>query len=81
MSTESTSQDGSLVGRGDFLRQLAALVAAAPFGLPSSAGVQPGASAAPRRVPVAPPDNLVGIQMGAHTMLDEGIEHALDLCQ
>src|SRR5262249_27235438 len=68
--------------RGDFLKQLAALVATVPFagiGLPTSTAPQPAGHATP--VPSAPPGNLVGIQMGPHTMLDEGIEHSLDVCQ
>ena len=68
--------------RGEFLKQLAALIATVPFsgvGLPSSSAPEPGIATTP--APTAPPGNLVGIQMGPHTMLDEGIEHSLDLCQ
>jgi hypothetical protein len=69
------------VGRGEFLKRLATVVATMPlarFGeTPPAARTREVSTVAP----VPPPDNLVGIQMGAHTMLDEGIEHALDLCQ
>ena len=58
-----------MTDRREFLQNLAALVAAAPFH-PSS--LQPPASSLQR---------LIGIQMGAHTMLDEGIEPCLDLCR
>jgi hypothetical protein len=81
--TESTSTDASLVGRGDFLKQLTAMIATAQFtglGPPRSPTAQPARSSA-RTFAVAPPDNMIGIQMGPHTMLDEGIEHCLDLCQ
>jgi len=78
---KDTDDSSSNVGRGDFLKQLATLVATMPL---ARFGETPPA-AQPRQLsnvmPAAPPDNLVGIQMGAHTMLDEGIEHALDLCQ
>jgi hypothetical protein len=82
--TQPTTTDASLVGRGDFLKQLAAVIATAQFsglGSPPSANAQPAGTSASRTFPVAPPENLVGIQMGPHTMLDEGIEHSLDLCQ
>jgi len=82
--TQPTTTDASLVGRGDFLKQLAAVIATAQFsglGSPRSANGQPTGTPASRTFPVAPPENLVGIQMGPHTMLDEGIEHSLDLCQ
>jgi hypothetical protein len=56
--------------RRDFLWMMATALGAAGVGAP-----EPG--------PPPPPDqqrgNLVGIQMGPHTMLDEGIERCLDL--
>src|SRR5262245_30151410 len=72
-----TADDTPNVARADFLKQLAALIATSQ--LPGIA--VSSVTNAPRSVPVAPPNNLVGIQMGPHTMLDEGIEHALDVCQ
>lgn len=56
--------------RREFLQSLIALGASAPF---TSLDVR-----APR---VAPRASLIGVQMGAHTMLDEGIEPCLDLCR
>src|SRR5262245_53271952 len=82
MTEPTTSPSASAVGRADFLKQLAAAGATASLPGFSSGGTAketPGASLRP--MPAAPADNLVGIQMGPHTMLDEGIEHCLDLCQ
>jgi hypothetical protein len=66
--------------RRDFIRSLAAAFAGAGIGLDGAALAQaqqpPSAAPAPRR---APAGNLVGMQMGPHTMLDEGVEHVLDL--
>jgi len=68
-----------MTDRREFLQGLAAIVAAAPFAPRATDGGRPimeagmGAAAAEGR--------LIGVQMGAHTMLDEGIEPALDLCR
>lgn len=63
------------LARRAFLVDLAAMLAAAQAGVRA----QPAAAApAPAPAPVAP---FVGIQMGPHTMLDEGIERTLDLVQ
>jgi hypothetical protein len=68
-----------MTDRREFLQSLAAIVAAAPFTPRTTDGGRPtieagmGAAAAAGR--------LIGVQMGAHTMLDEGIEPALDLCR
>ncbi len=84
MSDNSTFNERSAADRRDFIRNLAALFAAAGAG----AGLDwsaPRAEAAQGSVAVPPPhapaNNLVGIQMGPHTMLDEGIEPCLDLIQ
>ena len=65
--------------RRDFIRQLAALMAAAGGQIPAGGTVlaeeAPGAPRQDRS------SSLVGMQVGPHTMLDEGIEHALDLIQ
>ncbi len=66
--------DGS-ADRRDFIRQLAMLIASAGAGLRRSAVVH-AEQAAPQGAA-----NLVGIQMGPHTMLDEGIDRCLDLIQ
>ena len=68
--------------RRDFIRQLAALVAAAGGDLTTSgigpAGQTAGAASGPRQDLAG---SVVGMQVGPHTMLDEGIEHCLDLIQ
>lgn len=77
-----TGQKNETIGRRDFLRTMTAGLAAAGAGLSL-----PGKSAAhpvphpPRRFPSGPASPFVGIQMGPHTMLDEGIDHVLDLIQ
>ncbi len=55
-----------MTDRREFLQSLPALVAAARLNS--------------RLMPPAP-GPLIGVQMGAHTMLDEGIEPCLDLCR
>jgi hypothetical protein len=69
-----------LADRREFIRNLAALFAAAGAALGSraSADVQAAGGQTTRN---APANNLVGIQMGPHTMLDEGIDACLDLIQ
>src|SRR5262245_42873225 len=70
--------------RRQFLEGLAALVAAADVGLRSSDGL-PGWSdsvaAADPQTPssVKPAGTFNGVQMGPHTIVDEGIERTLDL--
>lgn len=79
------SDEAGAVDRRDFIRQFAALFAAAGVGIDYATRADaapvtatPGQADAPLR---APANNLVGIQMGPHTMLDEGIEPCLDLIQ
>src|SRR5580765_2549565 len=80
----SDPEDPGLVAlvadRREFIRNLAALFAAAGAALGSraSADVQAAGGQTTRN---APANNLVGIQMGPHTMLDEGIDACLDLIQ
>jgi hypothetical protein len=72
--------------RRDFIKTLATLVAAAGTGLRAQA---PGPDQTPAGAlvgrpgpaPVPSAGRLIGVQMGPHTMLDEGIEHCLDLIQ
>jgi hypothetical protein len=76
------ASDESMNDRRDFIRGLAALLGAAGVGLSRTAALAktpPSPSALMGRVP--PANNLVGIQIGPHTMLDEGIEPCLDLIQ
>jgi len=68
-----------MTDRREFLNSLAAMIASAPFATSrSSPAAVRSMQAAPRSSPVAP---LIGVQMGAHTMLDEGIEPCLDFCR
>src|SRR3954471_2788111 len=73
------------LGRSEFLRQLAAAIAIGNgrWALGESPPSPIAHELSPAAAATAPgaPDPLVGIQMGPHTMLDEGIEHVMDLCQ
>jgi len=68
--------------RRDFIRELSSMLALSRVGLPmpldehSSTELEVSALRQSRV-----PGSVVGIQMGPHTMLDEGIEHTLDLIQ
>ena len=62
----SQPPDRSSLARRDFIRDLAGVLAVTQLG---------------QRVVPAPSARFVGIQMGPHTMLDEGIERTLDLVQ
>ncbi len=66
------------IGRRDFLRNAALALAAAESGIVGSALAQGGE---PANSSAASPPLFNGIQMGPHTMLDEGIEPCLDLIQ
>ncbi len=96
-ASEMTHGDTPGMDRRAFMQQAAAVLAAAGLGLgstltasaqqggaaaaPGAGGAAGSASATAQAIPKAPPNNLVGIQMGPHTLLDEGIEHVLDLIQ
>lgn len=68
--------------RRDFLRGLAAAIGTAGVSLNWSEATAAGQTRGPASKPLkAPAGNLVGIQMGPHTMLDEGIDRCLDLIQ
>ncbi len=88
---QPTKSEAQVIGRRGFVQGLAALFAggsmssmrasepgARPRPGQAQAGSSPGANS---QAPAAPPNNLVGIQMGPHTLLDEGIEHVMDLIQ
>lgn len=62
------------IDRREFMHTLAALAAA-------QIAVRPGTGTAQTARTVIPADTLIGIQMGPHTLLDEGISPALDLIQ
>ena len=81
MTDDSELPEKQAADRRDFIRRLASLVAAAGVGLDWRTTLE-AQQAVPATAPArAPADNFVGIQMGPHTMLDEGIDHTLDLIQ
>jgi hypothetical protein len=76
------SRDTENADRRDFIRTLATLFAAAGASLKADSS----APAATARATASAPEqsqgpSMVGVQMGPHTMLDEGIDHCLDLIQ
>ena len=64
------------LARRDFIRDLTGILALGQAGF--RLGFEESVVAEARSA-AAPPAPFVGIQMGPHTMLDEGIEHTLDL--
>jgi hypothetical protein len=84
--SDQPTPDRSAIGRRDFIRNVAAMFAAVEVGLatgcamtdmgPGSTSATPLAPPGPRFIP---PENVIGIQMSPHTMLDEGIGPCLDL--
>ncbi|MGH7469690.1 MAG: hypothetical protein ACRENP_17205 [Longimicrobiales bacterium] len=62
------------IDRREFMHTLAALVAA-------EIAIRGETLTAQTARPAIPADTFVGIQMGPHTLLDEGIAPALDLIQ
>ncbi len=66
--------------RRDFIQRVAVVSAAAGTGLASFGATNEQTSGSEPK-PSKPPTPFVGIQMGPHTILDEGIEHTLDLIQ
>ena len=68
------------IDRRDFMRRLGAIsgTAAASALLPARTATAAQDVAGRGRLPL---ETFVGIQMGPHTMLDEGIDHTLDLIQ
>jgi hypothetical protein len=70
------------IDRRDFIQRVAVVSAAAGTGLAgftSTTELKPASKSAPQPAKTTTP--FVGIQMGPHTMLDEGIERCLDLVQ
>jgi hypothetical protein len=80
-TTSSLPSDPAKAGRRAFIQKMTGLAVATQLGLGTDAQAKAEQSVASTAFPKAPLDNLVGIQMGPHTLLDEGIEHALDLIQ
>src|SRR5437660_1630783 len=69
--------------RRDFIGAVATAMAAVGTGVAHTRveGVDQGATPSPSLAKNITAADMVGIQMGPHTMLDEGIEHSLDLLQ
>ena len=61
-----------MTDRREFLQRLAALAAAAPFG-PVNPERRTNLEPRTSNLEPAAEDRIIGVQMGAHTMLDEGI--------
>ena len=78
--TDDTS-DRPPFPRRDFIRELTGMLALTQAGFRTPRHELPDNEDAliQARPPAA--DRFVGIQMGPHTILDEGIEHTLDLIQ
>jgi hypothetical protein len=74
------SSDDPSFDRRDFILDLAGMLVVGQAGFRSPSPVDASTIDAPPSS-FAPAGNFVGIQMGPHTMLDEGIEHTLDLIQ
>jgi hypothetical protein len=75
MSHEFESGD-----RREFIQTMAAMFASVGASLGAAPALAAGpAQAAPAAAKKTP--GVIGVQMGPHTMLDEGIEHCLDLIQ
>jgi len=77
-SINSESPKDQPIGRRDFIRNTAAILAASKLGLFNAENVF-AQQASLRKITDKAALPLIGIQMGPHTMLDEGIEHVLDL--
>jgi len=72
----------SPLSRRDFIGRAALMLAAAKMsGAASERRIEPPSSHAEPQRGEAQEGPVIGIQMGPHTMLDEGIEHVLDLIQ
>jgi hypothetical protein len=69
------------IARRDFIQQVAVVSAAAGTGLAGLGATNEQAPNEPVQAHPKPATLFVGIQMGPHTMLDEGIERCLDLIQ
>jgi hypothetical protein len=73
-------KDGKTLDRRGFIRGLAAIIAAAEGSLGTTRSAAARTTEAVEKAASAPSAKpLIGIQMGPHTMLDEGLEHVLDL--
>jgi hypothetical protein len=72
--------DSTSIDRRDFMRRLGAISGTAAASTLLPAGITASAQGVTGRGRT-PADTFVGIQMGPHTILDEGIDRTLDLIQ
>ena len=78
----ASDRENAMPARRDFIRELTSMLALAHAGIPMPRERDVATdAAAPGLRQARAPDGVVGIQMGPHTILDEGIEHTLDLVQ
>lgn len=75
------SPDHPSLARREFIRDLAGILVVGQAGLRRPPDAPPRSAAEMATHTPPPSGRFVGIQMGPHTMLDEGIEHTLDLIQ
>jgi hypothetical protein len=76
----SSAGPGTHLTRRDFIRDLAAVSAISPIALGAPVTAQQSSASPVARKPLAGP-TFIGIQMGPHSLFDEGIERCLDLVQ
>jgi hypothetical protein len=82
LSTFPSLASAEKSNRRDFIQRIAVASAAAGTTLAGfGAAEEPGAAHEPKPQPANQAPPFVGIQMGPHTMLDEGVERSLDLIQ
>ena len=79
-SNETAIAADSNLTRRDFIRDLAAISAIAPLGSSTTVAAQQVAAATSARKALCS-QTFIGIQMGPHSLFDEGIDHCLDLVQ
>jgi hypothetical protein len=78
-SSDETGADSNLTRR-DFIRDLAAISAVAPLASGAAATTQQVAATPSARKALSA-ETFIGIQMGPHSLLDEGIDRCLDFIQ
>ena len=79
-SYETAAAADSNLTRRDFIRDIAAISAIAPLGSGAALSAQE-ATAAPSARKALSAETFIGIQMGPHSLFDEGIDRCLDLVQ
>jgi hypothetical protein len=77
-TVESTAAPDTNLTRRDFIRDVAAISAISPLGPAATVTVQQAAAPSSARKTLSA-DTFIGIQMGPHSLFDEGIERCLNL--